>query len=57
MLNKILKLIGIIILLLFVIAIFNYEKINKLRKVVSLFEKENIVENFLHMEDSNNKKK
>ena len=53
MLNKILKLIGIIILLLFVIAIFNYEKINKLRKVVSLFEKENIVENFLHMEDIN----
>ncbi|MDB4505742.1 beta-lactamase family protein [Saprospiraceae bacterium] len=53
MLNKILKLIGIIILLLFVIAVFNYEKINKLRKVVSLFEKENIVENFLHMEDIN----
>jgi CubicO group peptidase (beta-lactamase class C family) len=53
MLNKILKLISIIILLLFVIAVFNYEKINKLRKVVSLFEKENIVENFLHMEDIN----
>jgi len=53
MLNKILKLIRIIILLLFVIAVFNYEKINKLRKVVSLFEKENIVENFLHMEDIN----
>ncbi|MFT6321715.1 MAG: hypothetical protein ACJAT4_002645, partial [Granulosicoccus sp.] len=53
MLSKILKFIGIIILLLIVIALFNYEKINKLRKVVGLFEKENIVENFLHMEDFN----
>jgi len=53
MLSKILKFIGIIILLLIAIALFNYEKINKLRKVVGLFEKENIVENFLHMEDLN----
>ncbi|MFK8009650.1 MAG: serine hydrolase domain-containing protein [Saprospiraceae bacterium] len=53
MLRKILKFIGILILLLIVVALFNYEKINKLRKVVGLFEKENIVENFLHMEDLN----
>lgn len=53
MLRKILKFIGIIFLLLVIVALFNYEKINKLRKVVSLFEKENIVENFLHMEDLN----
>lgn len=53
MVSKILKFIGILILLLIVIGLFNYEKINKLRKVVSLFDKENIVENFLHMEDLN----
>ena len=53
MLSKILKFIGILILVLVVVALFNYEKINKLRKVISLFEKENIVENFLHMEDIN----
>ncbi len=53
MLSKILKFIGILILLLIVVALFNYEKINKLRKVIGLFEKENIVENFLHMEDHN----
>ncbi len=53
MLSKILKFVGVLILVLIVVALFNYEKINKLRKVVSLFEKENIVENFLHMEDMN----
>ncbi len=53
MLSKILKFFGILILVLTIVALFNYEKINKLRKVISLFEKENIVENFLHMEDIN----
>ncbi len=51
MIKNILKFIGILILLVIVVAIFNREKITRLQNVISLFEKENIVQNFLHMED------
>lgn len=50
MLRKILKILGIILLLLVVVALFNYKKISKLRTVITLFDKENIVYNFLNME-------
>jgi len=50
MLKKILKFIGIILLLLIVLGLFNYEKLNRLRNTITLFEKENIVYNFLNME-------
>ena len=51
MFKTILKIIGIILLLLVVVAAFNYQKIIRLKYAVTLFEKENILYNFLHMED------
>ena len=52
MLNKILKFIGILLLLLIVVALFNYSKLKRLHTTITLFDKENIVHNFLHMEDA-----
>lgn len=51
MLKNILKVLGVILLLLVVVALFNYKKISKLRTVITLFDKENIVHNFLNMEE------
>ena len=51
MLKNILKFIAILILILIVVAIFNREKITRLQKTITLFDKKNIVHNFLHMED------
>lgn len=55
MANKTLKkmgigVLGIVGILLLVLA-FNYNRLQRLLRVNSLFEKENIVENFLHLED------
>jgi len=50
--KKILKVLGIILLILAVVALFNIKKIKKLYHVITLFDKENIVDNFLNMEKS-----
>ena len=52
MFRKILKALVIILLILIVLALFNYKKIGKLYHVITLFDKENIVDNFLNMEAS-----
>ncbi len=51
MLNKILKILGVLILVLAVAALFNFKKLKRLHKTITLFDKENIVYNFLNMAD------
>jgi len=50
MLNKIVKFLGVLILILVVAALFNYKKLKRLHTTINLFEKENIVYNFLNIE-------
>lgn len=51
MLRNILKFLGVLLLLLVVVALFNYKKLKRLQTTITLFEKENIVHNFLNMAD------
>lgn len=51
MLKNILKILGIILLIIFVAALFNYKKLVRLNRAITLFDQKNIVYNFMNMQD------
>ena len=51
MLKLMFKFLGVLLLLLLIVLLFNFKTVKRLKHVVSLFDEDKIVHNFLHMED------
>lgn len=51
MISKILKLLGVLVLIVLIGVVLNFQKLKRLRMIITFFDKENIVENFLNIEN------